>query len=95
MVPCDPACTLVFNILQGGHHAEIIAHKIGEPFGTLILALAVTCIEASLIISLMAASGPGISKTEDERKSLMYEKLLNGLSPEEVNHLMDYLVSLK
>ena len=36
-----------------------------------------------------------ISKTEDERKSLMYEKLLNGLSPEEINHLMDYLVSLK
>ncbi len=36
-----------------------------------------------------------ISKTEDERKSLMYEKLLNGLSPEEVNHLMDYLISLK
>lgn len=36
-----------------------------------------------------------ILKTEDERKSLMYEKLLNGLSPEEVNHLMDYLVSLK
>ncbi len=36
-----------------------------------------------------------IAKTEDERKSLMYEKLLNGLEQEQVNHLVDYLVSLK
>jgi Ca2+:H+ antiporter len=57
---------LVVSILQGVHHAEIIAHKIGEPFGTLILALAVTCIEASLIISLMSASGPeGVTLARD------------------------------
>ena len=49
---------LVVSILEGVHHAETIAHAVGEPFGTLVLALAVTCIEASLIISLMAASGP-------------------------------------
>jgi Ca2+:H+ antiporter len=57
---------LVVSILQGVHHAEVIAHKIGEPFGTLVLALAVTCIEASLIISLMSASGPeGVTLARD------------------------------
>lgn len=35
-----------------------------------------------------------IDKTENEMKSLMYENLLKGLSPEQVNNLMDYLVSL-
>lgn len=34
-------------------HAELIAHRIGEPFGTLVLALAVTVIEVSLIVSVM------------------------------------------
>jgi Ca2+:H+ antiporter len=39
------------------HHAEVVAHKVGEPFGTLILALAVTIIEVALIVTLMASSG--------------------------------------
>lgn len=40
------------------HHAEVIAHRVGEPFGTLILAVAVTVIEVALILSLMLARGP-------------------------------------
>lgn len=39
------------------HHAEVIAHRVGEPFGTLVLALAVTVIEVSLIVTLMATEG--------------------------------------
>ena len=39
------------------HHAEVVAHRVGEPFGTLILALAVTAIEAALILSMMVAGG--------------------------------------
>lgn len=39
------------------HHAEVVAHRVGEPFGTLMLALAVTAIEASLILSMMVAGG--------------------------------------
>ncbi len=39
------------------HHAEVVAHRVGEPFGTLILALAVTAIEAALILSMMMAGG--------------------------------------
>jgi Ca2+:H+ antiporter len=39
------------------HHAEVIAHKVGEPYGTIVLALAVTVIEAALVLSIMLAGG--------------------------------------
>src|SRR5262249_50533701 len=35
------------------HHADVIAHRIGEPFGTLVLTLAVTVIEVALIESIV------------------------------------------
>jgi Ca2+:H+ antiporter len=38
------------------YHAEVVAHRIGEPFGTLVLALAVTVIETALIVSVMIAA---------------------------------------
>ena len=47
------AITLFAGVLSAVHHAEVIAHKTGEPFGTLVLALCVTIIEVSLIISMM------------------------------------------
>lgn len=37
------------------HHAEVLAHALGEPFGTLILTISVTIIELALIISVMMA----------------------------------------
>lgn len=43
------------------YHAEVVAHKIGEPFGTLLLAVAVTLIEVALIVSLMIAGGESAS----------------------------------
>jgi len=57
-IPLNP--WLVGAILAGAvvaavHHAEVIAHRVGEPFGTLILALAVTVIEVGLILTLMQA----------------------------------------
>ncbi|HEY3586217.1 MAG TPA: hypothetical protein VGK85_03650, partial [Myxococcaceae bacterium] len=48
---------LVGAVLAAVHHAEVVAHKVGEPLGTLVLALAVTIIEASLILSMMLAGG--------------------------------------
>lgn len=44
---------LVITVLAAVHHAELIAHKVGEPFGTFLLALAVTVIEVGLILTLM------------------------------------------
>ena len=49
---------LIGGVVAAVHHAEVIAHRIGEPFGTLVLAIAVTVIEASLIISLILGGGP-------------------------------------
>ncbi|MBV9891634.1 MAG: ionic transporter y4hA, partial [Rhizobacter sp.] len=48
---------LVVAVLSAVHHAEVVAHRVGEPFGTLILALAVTVIEVALILSMMLAGG--------------------------------------
>jgi Ca2+:H+ antiporter len=48
---------LIADVFAAVHHAEVVAHRVGEPFGTLILALAVTVIEAALIVSLIAAGG--------------------------------------
>ncbi|MFP7656678.1 calcium:cation antiporter [Chryseobacterium proteolyticum] len=48
---------LTGSVLSAVHHAEVVAHKVGEPFGTIILALCITIIEVALIISLMIAGG--------------------------------------
>jgi len=44
-------------VFAGVHFAEVIAHKLGEPFGTLVLAVAVTIIEVALIVSVMLGGG--------------------------------------
>jgi Ca2+:H+ antiporter len=51
------ALALVGSVFAAVHHAEVVAHRVGEPFGTLVLALAVTVIEASLILSMVIAGG--------------------------------------
>ena len=51
------AAALIGAVIAGVHHAEVVAARVGEPFGTLILALAVTIIEVSLIVALMVAGG--------------------------------------
>src|SRR5215468_11041617 len=55
------AAALIVSVLAAVHHAEVIAHRVGEPFGTLVLALAVTIIEVSLIVSMMRSAGPAAS----------------------------------
>ena len=52
---------LVGAVAGAVHHAEVVAHRTGEPFGTLVLALAVTVIEASLILSMMLAGGGAVA----------------------------------
>jgi len=42
-------------VLSAVHHAEVVAHRVGEPFGSLVLAVAVTVIEVALIVTLMIA----------------------------------------
>ncbi|MFI9050899.1 calcium:proton antiporter [Streptomyces sp. NPDC053427] len=51
------SCFLAGAVLAAVHHAEVIAHRVGEPFGSLVLAVAVTIIEVALIVTLMADGG--------------------------------------
>jgi len=58
--PGDIALIGLLPLLAGAvfaavHHAEVVAHRIGEPFGSLLLAVAVTVIEVGLIVMLMTS----------------------------------------
>ncbi|MFE4670299.1 calcium:proton antiporter [Streptomyces sp. NPDC056716] len=48
---------LAGSVLAAVHHAEVVAHRVGEPFGSLVLAVAVTIIEVALIVTLMIDGG--------------------------------------
>jgi Ca2+:H+ antiporter len=50
-------------VLSAVHHAEVVAHRVGEPFGSLVLAVAVTVIEVALIVTLMVSGDPGETAT--------------------------------
>jgi Ca2+:H+ antiporter len=51
------ALALIATVFASVYHAEVVAHRVGEPFGTLILAFAVTVIEVALIVSIMLSGG--------------------------------------
>ncbi|MEV0544739.1 MULTISPECIES: calcium:proton antiporter [Nocardia] len=48
---------LVGAVLAAVYHAEIVAHRVGEPYGSLVLAVAVTVIEVALIVTMMISGG--------------------------------------
>src|SRR5271154_6556733 len=51
------AFALIATVFAAVYHAEVVAFRVGEPFGTLVLALAVTIIEVALIVSMMITGG--------------------------------------
>ena len=55
------AVVLVVAVLVSVHHAEVVAHRVGEPLGSLVLAVAVTVIEVGLIVTLMVSGGKDVS----------------------------------
>ena len=55
------ALLLAAAVLAAVHHAEVVAHRVGEPFGSLVLAVAVTVIEVALILTLMVSGGKDTS----------------------------------
>lgn len=59
LVAFGVAVALIVSVTVAVQHAETVAHRVGEPFGALILALAVTVIEVSLIVSLKIFGGAG------------------------------------
>jgi Ca2+:H+ antiporter len=52
---------LFATVMSAVHHAEVVSAKIGEPFGVLVLALCVTVIEVSIILSMMFTGGENVS----------------------------------
>nr|WP_121272421.1 ionic transporter y4hA [Pedobacter schmidteae] len=73
------AAMLVAAVLAAVHHAEVVAHKVGEPFGTLLLALAVTVIEVALIVSLMLTGGPETAALARDTVFAAVMIILNGI----------------
>ncbi|XVV10686.1 calcium:proton antiporter [Actinoplanes sp. CA-131856] len=80
-----PPVVVVVALLLGGavlaavHHAEVVAHKVGEPFGSLVLAVAVTIIEVALIVTLMISGG---EKTQSLARDTVFAAVMitcNGL----------------
>jgi Ca2+:H+ antiporter len=66
LLACLCLAALIGAVVAAVHHAEVIAHRVGEPFGTLALALAVTVIESSLIVMLMiGGSGDNAALARD------------------------------
>jgi Ca2+:H+ antiporter len=53
------AVLLLACVFAAVHHAEIVALRVGEPFGSIVLAIAVTVIEVALIVSMMLAAKDG------------------------------------
>ena len=73
------AVGLIAGILAAVFHAEVVAHRVGEPYGTLVLALAVTGIEVALIVSLMIAGGESASGLARDTVFASVMIILNGM----------------
>ena len=70
---------LIAAVFAAVHHAEDIAHAIGEPFGTLVLALAVTTIEVALIVSIMLGGGPDKAALPRDTVFAVFMLVCNGI----------------
>lgn len=77
--PLVLAAALIATVLAAVHHAEVVAHRVGEPFGTFLLAVAVTIIELGLILTLMSAAGEGAATLARDTVFAAVMIILNGL----------------
>jgi Ca2+:H+ antiporter len=70
---------LISTVFAAVWHAEVVAHRVGEPFGTLVLALAVTIIEVALIVSVMLAGTAGSETLARDTAFATVMIILNGI----------------
>lgn len=78
-VPTLAVAILVVAVLAAVHHAEVIALKLGEPYGTLVLAVSVTVIEAGLILSLMLSGGAEAATVARDTIFAAFMIIVNGI----------------
>lgn len=76
-----PVATILLfaSVLAAVHHAETIAHQLGDPYGAIILALAVTVIEVALIVSVLLAAPAGTSEIARDTVFAAIMIVLNGI----------------
>ena len=70
---------LFATVLAAVHHAEVVAHKVGEPYGTIILAICITILEVGLIISFMLSGGEGALTYARDTVFAAVMLILNGI----------------
>lgn len=70
---------LMFCVMSAVHHSEIIAHRVGEPFGTIILAVSITIIEVAIIVSLMTTGGKEYAAFARDTVYAAVMLILNGI----------------
>ena len=70
---------LILSVMSAVHHSEVIAERVGEPFGTIILAISVTVIEVSIIVSLMLSEGQAAASLARDTVYAATMLILNGI----------------
>lgn len=70
---------LIFCVMSAVHHSEIVAHRVGEPFGTIILAVSITIIEVAIIVSLMITGGEEYAAFARDTVYAAVMLILNGI----------------
>jgi Ca2+:H+ antiporter len=70
---------LLAAVFAAVHHAETVAHRLGQPYGSILLALAVTVIEVSLIVSLLLSAPAGESAVARDTVFAAIMIVLNGI----------------
>jgi Ca2+:H+ antiporter len=71
--------SLIGGTLTAVLHAEVVAHRVGEPFGTLVLAFVVTLLEVALIVSLMVSGGEAATSLARDSVFATIMIVVNGL----------------
>lgn len=70
---------LILSVMAAVHHSEIIAECVGEPYGTIILAISITVIEVSIIVSLMVTEGEEAASLARDTVYSATMLILNGM----------------
>lgn len=73
------ALLLGASVFASVHHAEVIALRVGEPFGSIVLAIAVTVIEVALIVSVMMSATAGSETLARDTVFATVMIVLNGI----------------
>lgn len=70
---------LFSSVIASVHHAEVIAERVGEPYGTIILAICITILEVGLIISFMLSGSEGALTYARDTVFAAVMLILNGI----------------